>query len=411
MSNKINIYYEGKSKNCKANKDDLMLAIKHVAKEMAEAVKNTKSQTIDLQEVTEKDNQELSCRDFKNNISISKPLEIFENKATQSDEDEDEELFEPKGHCVIKKYTLPKTNNNIVKKFYNDGLDAKNIKENKLDIIRNKKQQNELKNLKAKPDVSENSRKIIKEKLANVKPIYKRIDEVLKTKEEELSLLNHFYNVIENEDLKELSKSRILTTGNADKFEQFYRDQIRWLKTKQNKLSYIQGEIARIESEIEKGYYKPVINKKSQAIVKFSSRTNVHERLFNEHEQIEQKKALMVKRNVPNFKPDIVKTKLSTNKSMVEVTTIDFDPLDCYGGFEDEIINGYKKELNKGSKWEINVGNPYIDHKSVKEGFLTDTFDNRDYLYRLNIRDDTTWCKNKENKIILLPTKEKNNNF
>jgi hypothetical protein len=458
MSNKVELSFI--QEDLPKNNGNLKQAIKQVAKEMAEAVKNsiTKNCRIINNNSKLEENESNyshvesivannSKPSFDHNQTITAPLkasnyfgdDIYNEERNTDYEGENNEEFFTKGRCVVKKFIMPKSNNNIVQKFYNKGLDLNNLKEHKLELLRNKKRNEELKHLKAKPDISENSKRIIKDKLNNVKPIHQRVNEVIKTKEEKLSMLNYLYNVIENEDMKELSKTRISTNiqNEQDKydFNAFYNDQIQWLKTKQEKLIFIRSEIKKLEEEGEKKFYKPIINQQSRAIVAKSVNKRIesttHNRLYKDNEVYTKKKEELRNKSKPSFTPQLAKSKSKIfkehnkgkNKSMSygeETFASDLDSLTgkSKGHFENEIIQDYKAMLNNLDYWENN-NKGKSDKQLIKMikfnsglqddvGNITNTnFYDREgdsNLYRLNIQDNSMWRKNKENKVMFTPT-------
>jgi hypothetical protein len=183
------------------------------------------------------------------------------------------------------------------------------MKQHRLELQRSKKLQDELKQLKSKPDISQRSREIINTKFADTKPIHLRIEEVRDSKQSELKKLWYYYNILLNNDLKEMQKAKV-GKFDEERFNEFINNQLSWLNTKNEKIEFFQNEIARLENEASKTLYKPQINKTSESIAKSKHvDANVEDRLLKKHEDSKIKKEELVNKYKPNFTPLIAKDK------------------------------------------------------------------------------------------------------
>lgn len=383
--------------------NDLMSAIKQVAKEMAEAMAVKTSQklkeSINLEEA-EKENPIPT----KSNISKS-PIET--------------EQEEPKGERIV---LLPKSGNTRYmednymetsraanKSFYEREVDAHNNLQHRLELIRNKKIADEMKMYKNKPQLSEKTKKIIKQKLANEKPIYQRSEEVLKQKNEKLQMLKSAYK--ELEEMEEMEhRSRFNAPGMVDKevIDNFIQDQFAWLKNKEDKMNFIKNEIEKIENENAKYLYKPAISKTSENLAKSKAskfkHKDVHTRLHNNHEEMMMKKQIMQIKEIPTFTPTINKNipkfknsnKNTTGKSAMKTTQMNTgiqppqsrkerlnkSAMELYSNqenfeenenYDDDTYSMNKDEDPLISQYRLHLAKSYLNSSPVKDLFKTQT--------------------------------------
>jgi hypothetical protein len=352
--------------NSNISPDELLLAIKQVAKEMAISVKQSQTMTKGNMQITqteksmEKEKGEsanpansanLKNLTVSNDLILSKDLLIessqnLEKKNLSHKEREnaqnyqnnqnnnqsnskinnndnqnnlsDDEDFEPKGERVIIKnnnrylydndYTYEPSMN---KTFYEKEIDAHNNLQHKLELMRNKKIAEEMKKLNQKPQLSKATQKIIKEKFSEEKPIYQRVNDVIKQRSEKMELLRELYKQIEameeNENMTRYNNSY----ASREVIEKFIQDQFFWQKTKEEKLALIRWEFEQAEEEACKTLHKPEISKNSEILAKnkFNKARDqqVHDRLYNHHEELISKKEKMQSRGIPTFTPVISK--------------------------------------------------------------------------------------------------------
>jgi hypothetical protein len=369
---------KSKAQQYKEN-EDLMSAIKQVAKEMAEAVKMSQHQS-------------------QKEAEIAKEIEE-KNKAKKQLMDADSDHPEPKGEKVVfkknsiggERYSFnyfnddydqdgyiqsSNTSRQQTKTYYEREIDAHNNLQHRLELIRNKKIQDELKMCKKKPELSATTKKIIESKLKNEKPIYQRTDEVLRHKELRLQFLKSVFQEIDHMQEEEL-KSPWNTNGNFDqmKFQQFLSDQMLWQKNKEEKLAYIKDEISKLEEIASKTLYKPAINKQSSEIAKTKQKmTQVHERLHQGGEEKHLNRKKLIEDFKPKFQPTInkyvprpekisskevgTKAKKNLSRSLVDnnrVNMVEEEEESFSGGFNrnNGVGNSYTNK-NNGPKYKNN---------------------------------------------------------
>lgn len=435
------------------NNDDLMLAIKQVAKEMAAVrmsmVKNNKSED----SFTESD---------KNNFNDFK----LEN-----------EKYNTKGETKVTKYGGRNiedryTNSTYTqsdfgdKSFYERKVEAQNIQQQKLQILRNKKEMEELNRLKEKPDISLISKKIINKKFKNERPLYLRAQEVVEKRNEKRCKIKGIYE--EMELIEELDNKSRWNAGylESSKFEEFLQTQNNWQMIKQSKIDLMKNEQYRQQQESEKEFYNPKINDTSKILAcnKYDKDkdNNIHDRLYKEHEDRLIRKIENIKKNNFNFKPTInkkipkfidkdkvpiksksknlVKEKRNLNRSLgyVECNEMSFNnetptsiktTIDYIDSSKvDNLVHNYMialaqsdnikypaadrvKEINKKARASSNIGHKSTNKTSKNnwndelEKLTNNPFiNNKDEndmksLYKLNIAKGGAWKHNEENKI------------
>lgn len=346
--------------NSNASPDELLLAIKQVAKEMAQSVKQsqniTKSNVHITQTERSMEREKVESVNLKNmtvsndlilsndlliessqNIDrkniIHKKLSEKENPQSTSQLNKnlskiniinnqnnfsDDEDFEPKGERVLIKnnnrylyendYSYEPTMN---KTFYDREIDAHNNLQHRLELMRNKKIAEEMNKLNQKPQLSKVTQKIIKEKFSEEKPIYQRVNDVIKQRSEKMEMLKELYKQIEAMEENENMTRYNHSYASRDVIEKFIQDQFFWKKTKEEKLALLRWEFEQAEEEACKTLYKPEISKNSEILAKnkFNKARDqqVHDRLYNHHEELMSKKEKMKSRGIPSFTPVISK--------------------------------------------------------------------------------------------------------
>jgi hypothetical protein len=346
--------------NSNVSPDDLLLAIKQVAKEMAQSVKQSqnitksniqitqtersmereKAETSNLKNMTVSNDLLLSndllvesSQNIERKNLVQKNLSDKENLQgiSQSNKNlsnininvnqenfSDDEDFEPKGERLVIK------NNNrylyendygyeptVNKTFYEREVDAHNNLQHRLELMRNKKIAEEMKKLNQRPKMSQTTKKIIKEKFSEEKPIYQRVDDVIKQRTEKMELLKELYKQIETMEENENMTRYNNSFASKEVVEKFIQDQFFWQKTKEEKLAMLRWEFEQAEEEACKTLYKPEISKNSEILAKnkFNKAKDqqVHDRLYNHNEELISKKEKMQSRGIPSFTPIITK--------------------------------------------------------------------------------------------------------
>jgi len=206
--------------------------------------------------------------------------------------------------------TEQQENEQQAKTFYEREIEAHNNLQHRLEVMRNKKNADELKATKPKPKLNSKTRQIIREKLYDEKPLHKRTEEVLLKKTEKLDMLKQAYK--EAEELEELERRNKYNAGgpyDKDRFDAFLYDQMVWHKNKEEKVHFIKGEINKIEKAADRTLYKPTINKTSKALAANKQKNlrekEAHVRLYDNHEDQIMKKQKMMIKNMPSFTPTI----------------------------------------------------------------------------------------------------------
>lgn len=406
----------------KVSNEDLMTAIKQVAKEMADAMR-TKSLDIE-------DNHDYN--DIKDRTVMMNNDNDNDNNDDYDYNDNEIAYNEPKGLKVIRKVDISVSGS---KNLYDKSIESSSIKKYRLELQRSKKLNDEMKQLKNKPDISHKSREIIKSKFSETKPIHLRVGEVLESKENELKKLWYYYNILLNNDLKEINKAK-QGVYDEEKFKDFVNNQLNWLSSKREKINYIKSEIDRLESEASKSLYKPQINKTSENIAKSKKafEMKVHDRLHNHAEEIKQKKELLASKNIPSFTPLIYKNKPKYINTKEKDRP---DQLKEIQQFEEEetqtnvnndfLLEKYLIALKNSSKadnpinQQIKENMKTISQSAVKRdlideldeaNYYNDSENNQDNdritdtskLYKLNIENKTIW-RDKPNTVILKQNK------
>jgi hypothetical protein len=273
--------------------DDLLIAIKQVAKEMAEAVRTSTKKPDEDDEEEEEDN-------------------FAEGKINEEDLKEKSRII-PQYKQSNQRYHEENLETEISKKsFYEREVEAFNKLQQKLELQRNKKHIEEIKNLQHKPELSSATKKIIQDKLADKKPIHERLYEELDIKNRHHDKLKESaYELEKSKESKYISKYNV-GVGDKNKIEKFISSQMEWKRNKERKLSEVKIEIEKIHREATKELFRPNILKASEKIAieknKKLKYKDVHSRLYNQHGENIRKREILQTKNAPSFKPNINKS-------------------------------------------------------------------------------------------------------
>lgn len=173
-----------------------------------------------------------------------------------------------------------------VKKFEEMNKEKKiRIHEKQLEMV-----SEELKTLRAKPQISRNSQKIMENK--TYVPLHLRTEEILNRKKEKLEEERKIKEK-KNEELEKAITFRpeLSTMPQTYKnFKEFEETQKNWTKTKKEKIA--QKQFLHLEQEVQNHPFKPEINKNSLKIVhkKGFSQEKVEKRLVNDYEKKKTRK-------------------------------------------------------------------------------------------------------------------------
>ena len=123
-------------------------------------------------------------------------------------------------------------------------------------MLRNKKNEEEMKHIKNKPKMSKLSKKIMEKKKCEIKPIHQRVNEIVDKKYLKVDKLKQIYRDIENSN-----SSRYSTQFDEKKFEEWLNKQMKWELEKKSKIITVKEENERLETSINRCMYHPSIDK------------------------------------------------------------------------------------------------------------------------------------------------------
>ena len=202
-----------------------------------------------------------------------------------------------------KRTTIFSTDENI----YERGKEQKLEYEQKMNKLREEKEKNELKNIRNKPKISENSKKIMENK--SQLPLYLRIVQI---QEDKINNLNQKKNKYQKEKLIKRNTYRDKFEDKNLRFIKWFEMSETWDKIKEVRLNFIRKEIEDIRAidelnERKEETFHPKISKKSEEIYKEKYSENFQERI----EQYKNNKIYcenkIKKQAMPSFKPNINK--------------------------------------------------------------------------------------------------------
>lgn len=314
-------------------------------------------------------------------------------------------------------------------------------KQYKLDVERNKKRENEKKKITDKPQLTKNTLKIIADKNEE-RPLYLRTQEVLERKNNKLENLKRLYTELEKpEEIKESNLARnlnlqlVTTQSDHSKVMEWVNQQAIWQKKKEEKVERLKNDMQRLDTEAEDLLYKPLINKTSEILVKMKSKGDgegnkkaAYERLYLEHENHMLRQQKLYNDHIPKFTPLVHKDKPSYTKyrlsflggndpvstinslrgsskkkpkfsssKALSSSAVDMDSAAGNLGMTNSLAGGFKngsqdKAKVKSKNWEDYIENINNSQRKKEE---------KDSLYKLNIRSASAWDKDKENNIYL----------
>ena len=325
--------------------DDLLLAIKQVANEMATAVIKTNKGAEFIKFETEKSVKKISSLkrlidDFSTTKSVQKILreevkELKENNESfildnpnrsesqtrkieamapnapikpkesqwektsddeynpnkeeireEEDEDSDDFNLDISPYLKYEDYNEDEYKNEMErvstkKSFYERNIDSYNKTQQRLEIQRNKKIMEEMKYIKEKPEISKTSQNIIETKLTDYAPIYNRIDEEIFKKNQKLEFLK--FSLADMERMKESQNLSRFNTGVADQeqINNFIETQNEWKRKRDEKIANLKNEIGKIDEEASRYLFQPMILKSSEMIAKNKQKNDKDKKVFN----------------------------------------------------------------------------------------------------------------------------------
>ena len=265
----------------------------------------------------------------KNDSSECSESVISVNKIEKNKDIIKEKIIPPATKDYFKKNNKDENNNNNnankkIKKLkltklslYEREMRNRERKMKKLEKQRNILKNEEVKELRSKPEIDINSQIVISNKEQYV-PIYQRA-----AKLHSMKISKQILNEEKNKMKKEIEEQNILNQNksrskifNQEEWDQFIERQKEW----KDELQYKRKAAEIFRDNIDRQYFfKPKINSRSRSIIKDLQDANdsfideVFDRLFNDYEEHKERQKLRNEQSLPSFKPKI--TKFSKNSS------------------------------------------------------------------------------------------------
>ena len=265
----------------------------------------------------------------KNDSSECSESVISVNKIEKNKDIIKEKIIPPATKDYFKKDNKDGNNNNNnsnkkIKKLkltklslYEREMRNRERKMKKLEKQRNILKNEEVKELRSKPEIDINSQIVISNKEQYV-PIYQRA-----AKLHSMKISKQILNEEKNKMKKEIEEQNILNQNksrskifNQEEWDQFIERQKEW----KDELQYKRKAAEIFRDNIDRQYFfKPKINSRSRSIIKDLQDANdsfideVFDRLFNDYEEHKERQKLRNEQSLPSFKPKI--TKFSKNSS------------------------------------------------------------------------------------------------
>jgi len=243
---------------------------------------------------------------------------------------------------------------------------------------------------------------------------------------------------------EKLQKTQVISYPkyNKDKFNEWTKKNSNWKKNKNEKINSLKTENEFVESQYLKSLHHPSIDKKSEYLVKSKDLNRdfvepVHERLYNIKDDKYSKIERKVAESIPSFSPYLFDSKYSpeskykryfrNNNTQLKCNSIDSIRINAYnsveerpksprynrkGTFESRFRAGSEVsqesihlEEKKGKKHKSNYEcrvpwQNLIDKASTRR---KNSFDKGNSLYKINVRDNSSWHKEKSNEIMYNP--------
>ena len=180
---------------------------------------------------------------------------------------------------------------------------------------RNELKQKERSLLQEKPTISKNSLII---SLTDRKiPLYLRTQYIIKAKEKKLNdLRNSYKSNLSTSPKKETIDERRLKTHSYS-VERFYEKQIKWTKRIKKENIFRRDLLELNNNELKECRFHPELSEDSLEIIETINYNNnmngktknesIYEKLYNEKDKKKKKVDLLIKQNIPSFKPYINK--------------------------------------------------------------------------------------------------------
>ena len=205
------------------------------------------------------------------------------------------------------------SNEDLIEKqnFYERQIEKEAEKEEKINLLKEKKEKEEQKHIQSKPIINKNSHIIIN-KSKTYQPIYKRINQIEYNQKQKIKQIQSMIN----KDLQYNNHRNNSRPISKDEFDKWLQMNQTWDKLRQAKINYLKNDIDSLkqkeeELEREEETFHPKINKNSSLILLQKNKNylnqGVGERLYKTH--FKYKNDIERKRNssLPSFKPYINK--------------------------------------------------------------------------------------------------------
>ena len=205
------------------------------------------------------------------------------------------------------------SNEDLIEKqnFYERQIEKEAEKEEKINLLKEKKEKEEQKHIQSKPIINKNSHIIIN-KSKTYQPIYKRINQIEYNQKQKIKQIQSMIN----KDLQYNNHRNNSRPISKDEFDKWLQMNQTWDKLRQAKINYLKNDIDSLkqkeeELEREEETFHPKINKNSSLILLQKNKNylnqDVGERLYKTY--FKYKNDIERKRNssLPSFKPYINK--------------------------------------------------------------------------------------------------------
>lgn len=230
---------------------------------------------------------------------------ILEYEFVQSHEDQ---IKQDKVQASKYKEMIPKTS-------YDKLHDRRVEYQRNKDMIKRRLLEEECKNIKRTPEISNHSKKIIQEKLYNEPPLHLRAEAIIEKKKTRIELLK---KTIDDENENDPSKSRTFNNSSllqksksfdAEQFDDWVKLNDVWLHNKQLKIEYIKKDLTREEMDNDIYTFSPKINRNSSKIaLRKSPSLPRFETLYKNHEKSQKKISQIQIKKLFSFTPVINKS-------------------------------------------------------------------------------------------------------
>eukprot|EP00340_Litonotus_pictus_P010359 CAMPEP_0170519592 /NCGR_PEP_ID=MMETSP0209-20121228/4956_1 /TAXON_ID=665100 ORGANISM="Litonotus pictus, Strain P1" /NCGR_SAMPLE_ID=MMETSP0209 /ASSEMBLY_ACC=CAM_ASM_000301 /LENGTH=480 /DNA_ID=CAMNT_0010805523 /DNA_START=35 /DNA_END=1477 /DNA_ORIENTATION=+ len=440
---------------------DVMYAIKDISRDMSEQVKLNRKQEIHqkAENVLSKIQSKADSKNKKDSILDLDLLKINTNLKTKTVEEDDNKSLNQRVNNILgleqesmnsNKFSRENDSKNLKNRgFYEKQLEYLSQHELKMNHLRKEKMEREKETLKHKPNISENSKKMVSKKsrfsssmtdmnraggnqdlkklrkqttgenehdvsgvkadieISNTeKPFYLRSQEIYQEQEERKEKLRKMYEMIERTKDERLNPNNVVVKPyEPESFEKWRKDKIQWKQRKEERVIKIKKDIVNKELN-EQFAFAPELDSNSQKIVQEKyNNTGFYERsdFYKENKGINAKK--IKSEMVPQFTPSLNKDlpgyirkekieefKLNKSNSTAMLARED-SPNIAMASFDRVDSPRKNQEDSRREERQTHVNKVMSSHNTE--------FKDTGNFYNLNIRDNSVWNENKENFVVL----------